>query len=92
MKTSTKTRIAFSICIITAALAAYLAINYNGLFVPIAFIIAPLMLLLPIVITGSYICPKCKNGVYSSSGGAAEQNPYYIVLLSGKCAHCGEGI
>ena len=90
MKISTKTRIVFGICVMVASLAAYLAINYSGLFVPAAFIIAPLMLLAPIVITGAYICPKCKNGVYSSAD-TAEQNPYYIVL-SGRCAHCGESI
>jgi hypothetical protein len=91
MKISTKTRIVFSICITVVALAFYLATNHEGVFIPIAFIITPLMLLAPIIITGAYICPKCNNGIYSAPDGEADINPYYMPL-SGRCRYCGESI
>lgn len=91
MKTSNKTRLVFASCISIISAVAYLAFNNKGIFIPIAFIVAPLLIVAPIVITGAYICPKCNNGVYSPPDGEADMNPYYIVLF-GRCRHCGERI
>ena len=90
MKISTKTRIVFSICITVVALAFYLATNHEGVFIQIAFIIMPLMLLAPIIITGVTV-PKCNNGIYSAPDGETDINPYYMPL-SGRCRYCGESI
>ena len=92
MKVSSKVRLIYMFSFSVIAAFVLLAINYQGAFVWLAFIILPLMILVPFVSTGGFICPKCGGGIYTPQNGVNDMNPYWEVVLMGRCSHCGESI
>ena len=92
MKTSTKVKFIFIVCLILAILSIILAVLTNGYLTWLAVVIVPLMIFMPLVFTGGFICPKCGGGIYTPPDGEQDTNPYYQIVLLGKCSHCGESI
>lgn len=92
VKVANRVRVIYLLCLLVALSLVFLAVANAGTFIWVALVAVPLLILTPVVATGGIICPKCGAGIYTPEAGVNDANPYYKVVLLGKCCHCGESI
>jgi len=92
MTATNKTRAIYLIAFVIMGIILLFAINHKGIFIPILFILTPLLLIIALVITASLKCPNCGDSMYSPKPGESNMNPYYKILIFGKCSNCGKKV
>jgi hypothetical protein len=90
MKAANKARLSYFLATLISIFFVGLAVTYGGGYLGVAFIIAPISLLIPWIYTGTIICPKCGKNIMGPTPNSKNMNPSYSVILFGKCNSCGE--
>jgi len=89
MSVINKIRIIYLVIFSIIGIITSLAVSFNGIFIPIVFIVSPLLLIFALVMTATVRCPYCGESLYNPSPGEKDMNPYYKAILFGKCNNCG---